>query len=266
MVLEQITDHADRALARLAMQHRGKTRTEALVRALAGSTQAVENVLAELLAERALSAAVGAQLDVLGVIVGVDRDGLEDNPFRVRINTRIRINRSSGTGNDILEVFRLVLPAGNGLELIEEFPAALRLVISNALPIYEEEAVALLRTTRAAGVRGLLQWSLAGTADAFTFPTFFTLLAADALTGATTLVVADPIPTSLPQTGTLCLQGESVGFAYTAHDETTFTLQTPLAADRFTGESVTLDAGEEGLGWADEAVAESGGVLDAVAE
>jgi hypothetical protein len=266
MALEQITDHADRAVARLAKQHRGKTRTEALVRALAGTTQAVENALLQLLAERTLSAAAGAQLDQLGAIVGVERGVLDDAAFRVRINTQIRINRSSGTGNDILEVFRLVLPAANGLELIEEFPAAFRLVISNALPIYEEDAVALIRATRAAGVRGLVQWSTASPFDAFTAADFFTVLAADALAGTTTLQVADPIPASMPQFGYLRLQGEVISFVYVAHDETTYTLQSPLGVDRFAGELVTLDAGEDGQGWGDNSFPGSGGPFDGIAE
>lgn len=168
MALDPIPDHADRAVSRLAMQYRGKARVEALVRALATRTQGLESALGQLLSERGLDTAAGAQLDVLGSVVGVARGAFDDATYRIWLRARIRLNLSSGGGDDLLELFRLVVEASNTLTLLELPPAGFELHVGGALPFSGELGARFLREARAAGVTGQIVWSEAADADTFT--------------------------------------------------------------------------------------------------
>lgn len=168
-MLAKITDHEGQAVRRLPMQRR-VPRFEALIRLLARRIQGVEDAFWELLGGRMLDGATGAQLDILGAVVGVSRGGLSDEPYRVMLRVQIRINRSAGTGDDMLEVFRLALgDEANTLTLYEYPPAALELHVGGELPVSDERALDILRTVRAAGVGGILVWSEHPDADTFAF-------------------------------------------------------------------------------------------------
>src|SRR5512133_111299 len=100
-----ITDHGDRAAARLLQQYRDGASIPALVRALSGGLQQVEDVLWDIRLRRAVSAAEGVQLDVLGRIVGQPREGRTDAVYRIWILARVRLNKGSGRPEDLLGVF-----------------------------------------------------------------------------------------------------------------------------------------------------------------
>ena len=166
MPLTQITDHSDAALARLPAQHQGTTNWTALIGAIAAGYQRVEDALWSLLVDRTLDSAAGAQLDVLGRIVGQPRNGMDDATYLIWLKVRIRVNRSSGTATDIHDVFALL--GANAQQFRPEYPAAFTLTISDALPCSVDDAVAILGKTRMAGVRGLLEYRLQPDANTFT--------------------------------------------------------------------------------------------------
>lgn len=169
MPLQPITDHAPQAVSQLPTQRR-RPRFEAFVRLLATRIQALEDVFWSILGGRMLDSAVGAQLDVLGAIVGVRRGGLDDDAFRLLVRVRIRLNRSAGTGDDVLEVFRLLLgDASNTLTLREYPPASFELHVGGQLPVDHARALEILRDARAVGVSGVLVWSAHPDADTFAF-------------------------------------------------------------------------------------------------
>ena len=60
------------------------------------------------LQQRVVGVAVGAQLDVLGRIVGEARLGDPDANYRLRIKAGILLNVSSGTPEELLAIFRLL--------------------------------------------------------------------------------------------------------------------------------------------------------------
>lgn len=101
-------EHPDVAWQRLLFQFRDKPRISSLVEALGAGAQLLEDVTWELIADRELGAASGASLDQWGTLVGEARGSLDDDEYRQFIKARILANKSRGTINDLIRVFRLV--------------------------------------------------------------------------------------------------------------------------------------------------------------
>ena len=118
----KILDHAAEARARIVTQFKGKPRIEGLIGSFAAATQAVEDTLWDLLTIRSIDTAIGAQLDIIGEIVGESRKGKQDEPYRLAIKAKIGQNNSKATPEDIISVFKLLVQADKAL-FIEYFPA-----------------------------------------------------------------------------------------------------------------------------------------------
>lgn len=166
--MDHVTDHADRAIARLVQQLQGKPRLASLLRAFVGEVQAVEDALWQVLEQRLLDTAVGAQLDLLGRVVGRARQGMSDESYRTHLRVQIRLNLGSGTGNDILGTFALLVGDATRLQLVEQFPAAFVLRVADTLPVAVADAASILQAAKAAGVRAILEYSLFPSSDTFT--------------------------------------------------------------------------------------------------
>lgn len=80
-----------------------------LVTALITPFATLEAALLALLTQRGVDTAIGAQLDVLGKIVGQARNGLDDDDYRRYVRARISANRSQGVAEDLIKVAVLVL-------------------------------------------------------------------------------------------------------------------------------------------------------------
>ncbi len=118
--------------------------------------QELEDAIWFVIYGRMLDYAEGAQLDMLGRIVGQPRDGLPDDRYAVQIRARIRINRSIGTPTDVIEVLQLVDSAVFHLTEI----GTARFQINYETPPSDaatgREIPDLIRQTRAAGVGALV--------------------------------------------------------------------------------------------------------------
>jgi hypothetical protein len=165
-------DHVAEALARLPMQFRGKPRIEAFVRATTSSLQALEDASVQLLTAWVLDTAIGAQLDQLGVIVGQPRDGLSDADYRRILRARIAANRSDGIVEDLIQVARMVVYDDAAQIEVERQDHATILVRINGIALSAQTQAtlfALLTLARAAGVRLVLESSLAAPGGTFTW-------------------------------------------------------------------------------------------------
>ena len=167
MALTHISDHADRAVGRLADQYRGSVTVTALVRLFAAGVQSLEDSLwADLQLD--LATATGAQLDLFGKLVGQARAGMDDATYRLWIQARSRLNRSSGTGPDILSIFGLVVPAGASTTLMQWFPKSFVLRIGT-LPLANAAMLAeLLAQATEAGTYSTLEFLTTTPAATFT--------------------------------------------------------------------------------------------------
>ena len=143
-----------------------------LLRALVDPVQDVETILQQLLAERSVDTAIGEQLNVLGRIVGQDRNGMVDDDYRRLIRARISVNRSKGTIGDIIDVTNLIVydPA-TIIDINNHGPAALTVTIDGVLVSFQTAATLakLLQESVSAGVRLFLETVDVADADAFQF-------------------------------------------------------------------------------------------------
>lgn len=162
-------DHTASALNRLAEQFKGKPNLAALLLDLNFQTQAVETALQDLFTQRAIATAYGAQLDVLGAILGQARGGFDDAVYRQYLRARMLLNISSASKEDIIGVFRALVDDTTGIDLEEQFPAsfALRLTGQAFTAAEIAQLVVFLRLARAAGVGGFLEWFESDPADVF---------------------------------------------------------------------------------------------------
>jgi len=165
MVLTQKTTHDTEALARLVEQFREKTNLAAVVDAYTDQTQDDETMFWQLFTERALSSAVGSQLDGIGTIVGESRDGRSDADYLLGITAQIRLNTMSGTADEILTIIALL--SANTPALSEFFPASIVVVMADALDVDADQLANNL--SKAAGVRATLEYTLYADANTFTF-------------------------------------------------------------------------------------------------
>jgi hypothetical protein len=135
MLATQITTHVQDALARLLQQYQGRVRIAGVYTAFIQQIQDLEDAIYALDAGRQLwngtsTPAVGAQLDGIGTLVGIDRNGLSDQEYILFIFGKIAENFSDSTVSAVLAVIGYVFQAE--LVLIEEiYPAGLYIVILN---------------------------------------------------------------------------------------------------------------------------------------
>ena len=107
----QILDVYERTLGLLASQFRdtkldgGLTNLQKVIKIISDQAQNIQDVEWELKTERWLSTAIGAQLDEIGIILGLARNpGESDSDYRERLQFQIFINTSTGTPEEIIRV------------------------------------------------------------------------------------------------------------------------------------------------------------------
>jgi len=122
MSITKTENHSEEAVARLISQFKGKERIEALVTAFVDQYQDLENMSYDMENNRSVNTAVGNQLDQLGEIVDVARGGLDNEDYRKAIITKIAINVSKGTPENLLAIFLLLTEAQRAIYL-ETHPA-----------------------------------------------------------------------------------------------------------------------------------------------
>lgn len=144
--------------------------TEKLVATLATPFQSLENALRQLLLERSIDTAIGAQLDVIGRLVGQARNGLDDDTFRRYCRARITVNRATGVIEELITVTDLIVYDDDGqYEVIGQGTATVKVTINN-LAITEGLADILLlflKNTVSAGVRLVVQYGISAPAGWF---------------------------------------------------------------------------------------------------
>jgi hypothetical protein len=96
------TDYIAEAISLLLSQYRSSPNFLAILTALVEPLQDLEDDIAALLAQRVVTAAEGAQLDVLGKLVGQERAGRNDVDYQEWVLARVQANASQGTPSEII--------------------------------------------------------------------------------------------------------------------------------------------------------------------
>ncbi len=174
MGIADFQQHAETAKADLLEQFKGKPNIEGLLEVVAQQANEIDAAAVDLITERTVDTAIGAQLDQLAGVVDIERGSSDDTELRARIKAEIRLNRSAGTIEDILEVLTLVLGTSGLLDIAEYSPASL--VVYVAPTTVGEILADLIERTRAAGVGGQLVYSESAASGVFTFAAGDTLV------------------------------------------------------------------------------------------
>lgn len=168
--LEYSGDHCDDALNKLLEQYKGKPRIEAFLCALVDQIQDLEAAQWQLLDIRALDNAQGEQLKGIGRILGEEQGSFDEETFRALLRAKVRVLRSSGRFDDLVEVLFLVQGSETGVTLTERFPAAFEIQTTNALNAsIGELARRFLRAAKGAAIRLQFLWSTYAPASSFAF-------------------------------------------------------------------------------------------------
>jgi hypothetical protein len=153
MSLTEKLNHVAEALDNLVQQFKGKGNLALFITSWVNEVQELEGMWFDLLQNRWIATAIGAQLDGLGSIVGEDRRGRSDAEYRIAIIARVGINTGSGTPEDVIKYVTTVTNGAN-VELAEYFPAAITVRAVAALTVAEATIIGnLLKEIKAAGVK-----------------------------------------------------------------------------------------------------------------
>ena len=137
-----------------------------MVDASAANYQLLEDSLWTLQTLRALATASGVQLDGIGQIVDLARNGLIDADYFTWLTAKILALSSDGSADRLLDIGALI--AAGAWVFGEYFPASF-LLTAPALMANAALVAEILSTARAGGVNGQMLYSLTDDADTFTF-------------------------------------------------------------------------------------------------
>jgi len=152
--LFEITNHCALAKAKLLEQFKTKPRIESILcDVYIAQVQDLETALYDLITERTLDNAVGAQLDILGEVIGQGRLGLDDDDYRALLKARVLANRSDGQAETLIGIMVLVYGVGADITLTEPDPASVRIVVLTESVFDPEILFGVLMDAKSAGVR-----------------------------------------------------------------------------------------------------------------
>lgn len=182
--LTQILTHASDALAQLARQYQAGGGAQIVAMATGEGTRAqtIETALWQIYTETGISpnasgftVSTGAQLDLLGRLVGQPRGTLTDVDYTALLRATIRRLLSSGTIPDLIAIFSLMLPTTvlGSIVITESFPAAIILDLTGVTgSAFNPQAFdKVLQIAKAAGVRALLHYTYHTLPATFSFAT-----------------------------------------------------------------------------------------------
>ena len=151
----EIEDHVDIALGRLFSQFDDAVNLRDVIRIFAERIQIEESLAYDVLVDRLLANAFGAQLDQYGTIVSEPRDGLTDDEYRRAINAKILAGkRLSRTRNNLIEIINLITSA-ESVRIVESFPAGIGVSIITNPELGDDAKLRVVRLIRAAKGEGI---------------------------------------------------------------------------------------------------------------
>lgn len=224
-MIQKETDCVGKMLKRLPQNMR-YSNWQNLVRVEGFQSQELEDAVFQVLLGRSVDDAVGAQLDLLGKLVGQPRYGLVDDDYKVYIRARVSTNNSEGTIEDLISVVQGIIGSpGVPFYLRQVFPKTIDLQILEE-PITLDLADILLgfmSDAKEGGVRFRVHHLTGDLEDTFTLGAR-TKTVGFQLPGATTITVVST--EGFPTTGTIRLPSENL--TYSNKDATHFLGTSPL--------------------------------------
>lgn len=123
----------------LLSQFVGKPRIEALLCVFMEQVDVLEQILADLEQLRSIDLAFGAQLDVLGVILGLPRAPWEgDADYRTALISWSAATIANGRPNEVIDVAQTYLGTRGTVSLLEDYPLTARVDVAEQVLTYEQ--------------------------------------------------------------------------------------------------------------------------------
>jgi hypothetical protein len=143
----------------------------ALLEELLAPLMEVQHAFQQLLTECSADTAVGAQLDVIGALVGVRRNGLDDDTYRRYVVAQVSVNKSSGGINEVSAIARLILFDQTVDVVVDNRGQGtyVMLVLAATSPALAPVLAAFVQRATSAGVRAILQYGSSPPAEWFRF-------------------------------------------------------------------------------------------------
>lgn len=152
------TDRVEKAIDTLLWQYRKSPVMAGVAASHAVQAQELESVFVAIWVGYMLPTSEGAQLDVLGLIVGEKRLQRSDDTYRIAISARIKTNRSKGVVEDILET--LSNAKDYDYWLTEQFPASMNLQILESIDEDTAEGLhSILTNIKGGGIAASTTWT-----------------------------------------------------------------------------------------------------------
>lgn len=117
-----ITDWCDRIPDRVLEQYEDKLELIDFICILIDEMQELEFVFSDLATLRSLDTSTGAQLDGVGDLLNLPRNGLDDDDYRSALKTQIAIYQSNGEPETLISILSQLTNASS-VQLIEISPA-----------------------------------------------------------------------------------------------------------------------------------------------
>ncbi len=136
-------DQVELGLQRLITQWQDKPAVVGLLTSYLENIQVVEDIYVQLNDERGLDTAVGSQLDVLGLIIGLLREGRDDDTYRTALKAQVAVNTCDGTESKINEALRIFLGTDD-IRIIDNYPAGIEIDAGSLVNPDQEALEALL--------------------------------------------------------------------------------------------------------------------------
>ena len=121
--IEFVTDWIGTALDLLVQQFKDKQKINDFLSCILEEAQVLEDAFKQLYELRSLDTAFGAQLDGLGDILALPRNGLDDEDYRIALKFQALLNASKGEPETLIEALK-VFTRSTDVQYFELYPAA----------------------------------------------------------------------------------------------------------------------------------------------
>ncbi len=171
MTLTKKTTHIADAQKNLISMFRRRTDLDKFIGAIVQEIVDLEAAAFDVLNKTlTVGGTTGANQDVMGRLVGVEREGRTDAVYDLRIAAQILLNISSGTIEQLLAIVIAMIGATPTVEVTEAFPASFDITVDDApIPANGEEVGSLVVLAKPAGVRGSFRFFQAALGTEFRF-------------------------------------------------------------------------------------------------
>lgn len=145
-------DYKAEALSLLLPQFDNSPKLKGLIEGSLEPSTSFQSGLNQLIDAYSLNNAEGLQLDRIGKLLNVERQDRSDTDYRAAIKARIIINKSTGSGKNLIEMLKLVLGDDAEFRVVEQFPASVQVIIYQSQNVIDERVV---NDILPIGVRGI---------------------------------------------------------------------------------------------------------------